>query len=77
MIQISDLEDEPDRSSSVRAPELIVARIDHNSKEEEEGMSLNRKIGLCELLVDRAKGLAPKDTSGSQPPLPLPFPLLQ
>ena len=65
MIQVSDLEDEPNRSSSVRAPELIVARIDHNSKEEEEGMSLNRKIGLCELLVDRAKGLAPKDTSGS------------
>ena len=72
MIQVSDLEDKPDRSSGVRAPGLIVAHIDHSSEEEEEGMSLNRKRGLHELFANRAKGLAPKDTLGSQPPLPFP-----
>ena len=37
-------------------------------------MSLNKKKGLRELLADRAKGSTPKDTSQSQPHLPIPFP---
>jgi len=70
MIQVSDSKDELDRSSGVCAPSLIVTHIDNSSEKEEEGMSLNKKRGLRELLVDRAKGLAPKDTLGSQPPFP-------
>ena len=66
------MENELDRSSGVCAPGLVVARIDNNSEEEKEGMSLNKKKGLRELLADRAKGSAPKDTLGLQPPLPFP-----
>lgn len=71
VIQVSNLEDELDRSSSIRTPQFIVTRVDDGSEEEEE-MALNRKKGLCELLADKAKGSAPKDTSGSQPPFSLP-----
>ena len=75
MIQVSDSEDEPDWSSSVHAFMLIVVRIDNSSEEEEEEeMSLNKKKGLRELLADKAKGSTPKDTSRSQPHLPIPFP---
>ena len=49
------MEGEPDRSSVVRTPKFIVARVDDSPKEEEE-MALNRKKGLRELLSDRAKG---------------------
>lgn len=75
MIQVSDSEDELDRTSSIRSSKFIVTRITDNLKEEEE-MSLERKRGLRELLVGRAKGLAPKDASGSQLRPPSPSPLL-
>lgn len=65
MIQVSDLEDEPDRSSGIRTFGFVVAHIDNSSEEEEEEMSLNRKRGLRELLADRVKGSAPKDALGS------------
>ena len=75
MIQVSDLEDELDRSFVIRSSKLIVAHID-GSLEEEDKMPLdNRKKGLHELF--KAKGSMPKDASGSQPPLhhpPLPYP---
>ena len=74
MILVLDLEDELDRSSGVCAPGLVVARIDNNSEEEEEGMSLNKKKGLSELLADRAKGSAPRTPWGYN--LLFPFPLL-
>ena len=74
MIQVSDSEDKPDRSSSVYALGLVVVRIDNSSEEEEEEMSLNKKKGLRELLADRAKGSTPKDTLRSQPHLPIPLP---
>ena len=54
-----------DRFSGVRTSGFVVAHIDNSSEEEEEEMALNRKKGLQELLVDRAKGPTPKDTSGS------------
>ena len=49
-------------------------------EEEEEEMLLERKRSLRELLMGRAKGLAPKDALGSQlpppsPPPPTPLPL--
>ena len=51
VIQLSDLEDETNRSSGVRAPGFVVARIDNSSEEEEDGMSPNRKRGLHKLLL--------------------------
>ena len=64
MIQVLDLEVELDRSSIIHSPKFIVAQVD-DSFEEEEEMALNRKKGLRELLADKAKGKASKDTSGS------------
>ena len=64
MIQVLDSEGELDRSSVVCNPKFIVARVDDSSEEEEE-MAFNKKKGLRELFADRAKGQAPKDTSGS------------
>ena len=64
VIQVLDSEGELDKSSVVRNPKFIVARVDDSSKEEEE-MALNKKKGLRELFADRAKGQAPKDISGS------------
>ena len=67
-IQVSDTEDEPNRLSGVCIPSLVIAHIDNSSEEEEEEeMGLNKKKGLRELLADKAKGLAPKDTPRSQP----------
>ena len=59
-----ELKNELDRFSGVCTSSLVVAHIDNSTGEEEEEMALNRKNGLRELLVDRAKGLVPKDTSG-------------
>ena len=59
-----ELKNEHNRFSGVRTSSLVVTHIDNSSKEEEEEMALNKKNGLRELLVDRAKGLVPKDTSG-------------
>lgn len=74
MIHVLDSEDEPDRFSGICALRFVVVCIDKSSEEEEEKVSLNRKRGLRKLLADRAKRSAPKDTSRSQPPLPLPPP---
>lgn len=74
MIQVSNSEDELDRSSGVRPSGLIVARIASTLEEEEEEMLLERKKGLHELLAGRAKGLAPKDASTSQLSYTLPSP---
>ena len=73
VIQVSNSKEELDRSSNVRTPRFIVAQVD-DSLEEKEEIALNRKKGLHELLANRAKGPASKDTSGSQPPLALPPP---
>ena len=59
MIQVSDSEDELDRSSSVYTLKFVVTCINNSSEEEEEGMFLNRKRGLHELLANRAKGSCP------------------
>ena len=59
-----ELKNKHNRFSGVRTSSLVVTHIDNSSEEEEEEMALNKKNGLRELLVDRAKGLVPKDTSG-------------
>ena len=73
MIQVSNSGDELDRSSGVSAPGFTVACVADSSKEEEK-IPLKRKKGLYELLTSKAKGLAPKDASGSQPLPTLPPP---
>ena len=75
MIQVSDLGEELDKSLSVYASGFTVVRVANNlDEEEEEEMPLERKKGLRELLVGRAKGSMPKDTLGSQLPPALPPP---
>lgn len=77
MIQVSDSEDELDKSSSFRTSRFVVvcAVISSREEEEEEEMSLTGKKGLRDLLMDRAKGSVPKDTSRSYPSLTLLPPL--
>lgn len=77
MIQLSDSDDELDKSSDVRALGFIVACVASGSKEEEEEegeMLLERKKGssLCALLAGRFKGSESKDVLGSKLPPPLP-----
>ena len=76
MIQVSDSEDELDRSSSICPFGLVVVHVVSSSKEEEEEeeMPLEREKGLCELLAGRTKGSAPKKALGSQLLLTLPLP---
>ena len=71
-IEISDIEGELDRTLGIRTPGLIFAKIDNNFKEEEEGMSLNPRKGLKDLLVGRNKGSSSKEAPKSQPPSSLP-----
>ena len=76
MIQVSDLEDELDRSSSICPFGLVVVHVVSSSKEEEEEeeeMPPERKKGLNELLAGRTKGSAPKKALGSQLPPTLPL----
>ena len=75
VIQVSDSEDELDKSSGVCTSGFIVeciARRLEEEEEEEEEMPLERKRGLRALLAGRAERLATKDTLRSQ--LPPPFP---
>ena len=65
MIQVSDSEDELDKSSGVYTSGFIIARITSDLEEEEEEILLERKKGLHEFLVGRAKGSTPKDASES------------
>ena len=74
VIEVSDSEDELDKSSGVRSIRFIVARITRSLEEEEEEMPLERKKGSSfrELLAGRSKRSTSKDTSGSQLPPPPP-----
>ena len=60
-VEISNTEGKLNRTSSVRTPGLIFAKIDDNSKEEEEEMSLNPRKGLKDLLLRRNKRLSFKE----------------
>ena len=62
MIQVSDLEDELDRSSVIHSSKLIIANIDGRLEEDDEMSLDNRKKGLRELF--KARGSMPKDASG-------------
>ena len=78
MILVSDAKDEPDRHSSVHVLILVNSRPDSTSKEEEDGMALNKgNKSLRDLMVARSKALTSKEASKPQvsPTLPLPPPL--
>ena len=75
MIQVSDSEEELDKSLGVCPSRLVIAHVVSSSEEEEEEeMLLERKKGLRELIASKAKGSRPKDSSGSQLPPALPSP---
>ena len=63
--EILNSEGELDRASTARSPELLVARIDPSSEEDEE-MDLNPRRGLKDLLARRNKGSLSKKVSKSQ-----------
>ena len=75
-IEISDTEGELDRTLGIRTPGLIFAKIDNSFEEEEEGMSLNPRKGLKDLLARRNKGSSSKEAPKSQPPRLFPLLLL-
>ena len=79
VIHISDTEEEFNRFSGVHTSDLMVAKIDNSSEEEEEEMALNSRKGLKDLLVGRNKGLSFKEAPMSHPlpTLPSPPPPLQ
>ena len=69
IVHISDAEDELDRHSGVRAPILVIARLDSTSKEEEDEMALSRRSkSLRDLMVARTKGSTLQEVPKSQVP---------
>ena len=76
LVEVLDSEGELDRSSATHSPELVIARVDTTS-EEEEGIVLNPRKGLRDLMAERNKGLSSKEAPKSQvPPILPPFPVL-
>ena len=72
-VEVSDSEGELDRSSAAHSPRLVISRVNTTSKEE-EGMALNPRNGLKDLMVWRNKGSLSKDIPKSQVPPSLPHP---
>ena len=72
-MEIPDSEGEFDRSSATRSPQLLIAKVDISS-EEEDLMALNPRKGLKDLMVGQNKGSSSKEALKSQLPLTLPPP---
>ena len=80
-VELSDSKADLDRFSAAQSPQLVVARVDTSSEEEEE-MALNSRRGLRDQVTGR-KGRPSKDVLKTQlppnptlPPLPSPLGLL-
>ena len=80
-MELSDFEANLDRFSAAQSPQLVVARVDTSSQEEEE-IAINPRRGLRDLVAGRKGGLS-KDVPKTQlppnptlPPLPSPLGLL-
>ena len=73
-MELSYSEGELDRSFAVLSPRLIIARVDNNSKEEED-IALNLRKRLKDLLAGRSKGSSSNETLKTQLPPNLPLPL--
>ena len=70
LVEVLDSEGELDRSSATHSPELVITRVDTTS-EEGEGIVLNPRKGLRDLMAERNKGFPSKDVPKSQVPLSL------
>ena len=73
-MDISNSETESTKLSSIHPKQLVIARIDSESKEEEEAMDLKKRPGLKGLLASRNIGGNLKETPKTQPPVVLPSP---
>ena len=71
-VDISDSETESAKLSSIHPKQLVIARIDSESEEEEEAMDLKRRPGLKGLLASKNKGGTSKKAPKIQPPVVLP-----
>ena len=72
-VEILDSEGEFDKSSTARSPQLLIAKVD-SSSEEEDLMDLNPRKGLKDLMVGQNKGSSSKEALKSQLPLTFPSP---
>ena len=78
LIELSDVEGEPDRNSVIGAPLLVIACLDDSSDEEVDNMALNKgNKSLRELMAARGKGQTSKMPIKSQTPYDLPLAPLQ
>ena len=73
-VDISDSEIESAKLSSIHPKQLVIARIDSESEEEEETMDLKKRPSLKGLLASRNKGGSLKEAPKTQPPVVLPSP---
>ena len=73
-VNISDSEIESSNLSSIHPKQLVIARINPKSEEEEEAMDLKKRPGLKGLLASRNKGGSSKEAPKMQPPVILPPP---
>ena len=67
-VDISDFETESINLSSVHPKQLVITRIDSESKEEEEEMDQKKRPGLKGLLASRNKRGSSKEVPKTQPP---------
>ena len=72
-MEVSDFEGELDKSSAAHSLGLVIARVD-TTFEKKEGMALNLRKGLRDLMAGRNKGSSSKDVPKSQVPPSLPPP---
>ena len=73
-VDISDSETKSANLSSVHPKQLVITRIDSESKEEEEEMDQKKRPGLKGLLASRNKGGSSKEAPKTQPLVVLPPP---
>ena len=78
LIELSDAEGEPDKSSAICVPPLIIACPDDSFDEEVDDMASNKgNKSLRELMAARGKGQTSKAPTKSQTPFNLPHAPLQ
>ena len=74
LVDILDSETKSANLSSVHPKQLVITRIDSESKEEEEEMDQKKRLGLKGLLASRNKGGSSKEAPKTQPLVVLPPP---
>ena len=72
LIELSDVEGEPDSNSVIEAPPFVVAYLDDSFDEEVDNMASNKGKILRELMVAWGKGQTSKVPTKSQIPSDLP-----